>query len=63
MTPLSKISLAGPLLFQEHKMNEMVNKILLVGDQFMSEMCLKQPRFIYSDCRPFTKKQRNNIKF
>ena len=36
-------------------MNEMVNKFLLAGDKFMPEMNLKQPVFIYSACRPFTK--------
>ena len=32
-------------------MNEIVNKFLLAGDKFMSEMHL---RFIYSACGPFT---------
>ena len=36
-------------------MNEIVNKFLLAGDKFMPEMHLKQPRFTYSACRPFTK--------
>ena len=36
-------------------MNEIVNKFLLVGDKFMSEMHLKQPGFTYSACDPFTK--------
>ena len=36
-------------------MNEIVNKILLVGDKFMPEMHLKQPGFTYSACGPFTK--------
>ena len=36
-------------------MNEIVIKLLLVGDKFMPEMHLKQPGFIYSDCGPFTK--------
>ena len=35
------------------KMNEIVNKLFLVGDKFMSEMHLKQPRFTYSTCGPF----------
>ena len=39
-------------------MNEMVNKFLLAGDKFMSEMHLEQPRFTYSACGPFTKKQK-----
>ena len=36
-------------------MNETVNKFLLVGDKFMTEMLLKQPGFTYSACGPFTK--------
>ena len=36
-------------------MNEIVNKILLAENKFMSEMHLKQPGFTYSDCGPFTK--------
>ena len=35
-------------------MNEIVNKILLAGDKFMSEMHLKQSGFTYSACGPFT---------
>ena len=35
-------------------MNEVVNKFLLAGDKFMPEMHLKQPRFTYSACGPFT---------
>ena len=38
-----------------HKMNEIVNKSLLVGDKFMTEMHLKQPGFTDSTCGPFTK--------
>ena len=37
------------------KMNEIVNKFLLVGDKFMPEMHLKQPGFTNSTCGPFTK--------
>ena len=36
-------------------MNEIINKFLLVGDKFMTEMYLKQPGFTYSACGPFTK--------
>ena len=39
----------------KYKMNEIVNKFLLVGDKFMIEMYLKQPGFTYSACGPFTK--------
>ena len=44
-------------------MNEIVNKFLLVGDQFMPEMCLKQPGFTYSACGPFTKNKERIEKF
>ena len=36
-------------------MNEIANKFLLAGDTFMVEIHLKQPRFTYSACGPFTK--------
>ena len=36
-------------------MNETINKFLLVGDKFMPEMHLRQPRFVYSACGPFTR--------
>ena len=36
-------------------MNEIVNSFFLAVDKFMPEMHLKQPRFTYSACGPFTK--------
>ena len=36
-------------------MNNIINKFLLAGDKFMPEMHLRQPRFVYSACRPFTR--------
>ena len=36
-------------------MNQVINKFLLAGDKVMAEMHLKQPRFTYSACGPFTK--------
>ena len=45
------------------KMNEIVNKILLVGDKFMPEIHLKQPGFTYSACGPFTKNKERIEKF
>ena len=36
-------------------MNNVINKFLLAGDKFMPEMHLRQPRFVYSDCGPFTR--------
>ena len=44
-------------------MNEIVNKFLLVGDKFMSEMHLRQPAFTYSACGPFTKNKERIQKF
>ena len=36
-------------------MNNVINKFLLAGDKFMSEMHLRQPRLVYSACGPFTR--------
>ena len=36
-------------------MNNVINKLLLAGDKFMSEMHLTQPQFVYSACGPFTR--------
>ena len=36
-------------------MNKIINKCLLVGDKFIPEMHLRQPRFVYSACGPFTR--------
>ena len=44
-------------------MNEIVNKILLVGDKLMPEMHLKQLHFTYSACGPFTKNKERIEKF
>ena len=44
-------------------MDAIVNKLLLAGDKFMSEMHLKQPGFTYSVCGPFTKNKENIKKF
>ena len=48
---------------QRLKMNKIVNKFLLAGDKFMPEMHLKQPRFTYSACGPFTKNKERIQKF
>ena len=44
-------------------MNEIVNKFLLAGDQFMPEMHLKQPGFTYGAYGPFTKNKERFQKF
>ena len=36
-------------------MNNIINKFLLAGDKFMPEIHLRQPRFVYSACGPFTR--------
>ena len=44
-------------------MNNVINKFLLAGDKFMPEMHLRQPRFVYSACGPFTRhKELKNLK-
>ena len=53
-TPLNKIPLLGDILFEVDKINEIVNNVLLAGDNFMPEMHLKQPGFTYSPCGPIT---------
>ena len=45
------------------KLNEIVNKFLLVRDKFMPEMQLKQAGFTYSACGPFTKNKERIEKF
>ena len=44
-------------------MNDIVNKFLLAGDKIMPEMHLRQPRFTYSACGPFTKNKERIQKF
>ena len=44
-------------------MNEIVNKFLLAPDDFMSEMYLRRPGFMYSVCGPFYKNQERIRKF
>ena len=44
-------------------MNNVINKFLLAGDKFMPEMHLRQPRFTYSACGPFTKHKQRIQKF
>ena len=45
------------------KINEIVNKVLLVGDKSMPEMYLKQPGCTYSACGSFTKNKERIQKF
>ena len=47
----------------KYKMNEIVNKVLLLGDKFMPKMHLKHPSFTFSTCGPFTKNKERIEKF
>ena len=44
-------------------MNYVINKFLLAGDKCMPEMHLRQPRFVYSACGPFTRHKERTKKF
>ena len=45
------------------KINEIVKKVLVVGDEYMPEMYLKQPGFCYSVCGLFTRNNQTIEKF
>ena len=44
-------------------MNKVIDKFLLAGDKFMSELHLRQPGFTDSGCRSFTKYHKRIQKF
>ena len=44
-------------------MNNLINKFLLIGDKFMPEIHLRQPKFTYSACGPFTRHEERIQKF
>ena len=44
-------------------MNNIMDKFLLAGDKFMPEMHLRQPKFVYSTCGPFTRHKERIKKF
>ena len=44
-------------------MSNIINTFLLAGDKFMPEMHLRQPRFVYSACGPFTRHKERIKKF
>ena len=65
-TPQNRMKdLCGMLLINGKtiKMNNVINKFLLVGDKFMPEMHLRQPQFVYSACEPFTRHKERIKKF
>ena len=43
-------------------MNDKISKFLLVGDNFMPEMLLRQPGSTYSACGPLTKNKERILK-
>ena len=43
-------------------MNDIINKFLLAGHKFMSEMHLRHHQFPHSACGPFTKNKKKNPK-
>ena len=50
-----KLPLLGDILFQRYKMNEIMNRILSVGDKFIIAMHLRQLGFTHCACRSITK--------
>ena len=42
-------------------MNNIIDKFLLAGHKFIPEMHLRQPRFVYSACGPFTRHKEINL--
>ena len=44
-------------------MNNVINKFLLAGDKFIPEMHLRQPRFVYSACGPFSRHKERTKEF
>ena len=44
-------------------MNNTINKLSLAGDKFVPEIHLRQPKFTYSACEPFTKHEQRIEKF
>ena len=45
------------MIYNGDNINEIVNKRLLAGYNFMPKMHLRQPWFTFSACGPFTKKK------
>ena len=60
---LDKIPLVGPTLFEEYKMNEILNKFLLAEAKLMPEMYLRQPGFTFSAYGSFNKNKERIEKF
>ena len=54
-TRLDKVIILDTLLLWRYKMNYIISKSLLAGDKFMTELHLRHPWYMYSNCGPFTK--------
>ena len=44
-------------------MNNIINNLSLADDRFMPEMHLRQARFVYSTCDPFTRHKERTKEF
>ena len=51
---LSDLPILNVILYN-YKMDAIINKFSLAGDEFMPEMHLRQPGFMYSACGPSTR--------
>ena len=51
------------MLLDNKIMNNVINTFLLAGDNFMPEIHLRQPQFVYSACGPFTRHKERIKKF
>ena len=50
-------------IINTNKVNEILDKFLLLGDEFVPEMHVRQPGFTESACGPFTKNKKRIQKF
>lgn len=59
-----KLKKVSCLINLSKTINDMIDKVLLVGDKFIPEINLRQPRFTYSACETFSeiKEQIQKIK-
>ena len=66
-TLLNKTPLLSPHFIQmfntRYKMNDIVNRFLLAGDEFMPESHLREPGYTYRACGLFTKTKQRIQKF
>ena len=58
----SQVSIIGPISFWGHKTKKIINRALLAGYKFMSEIYLWQPGLTYTAFGPFTKNKEGKQK-